>query len=280
MVGIVLLILYAFDPTGNYDGITAFVQVIIGLIVIPLLARVPRLRSLPRKARVMIGSGVTLGVLLLLPPIATSIRMYQQSQPARAARAIGGDWPIIIRRETFENPSASINLQLLDDKFATGTRRLENGRLVFNMTSRMPATSFVELKTPPLRDFFITVTITKLSGPMDSSCGIIFGREAEELWLFYRVRADKTISVSRDPGYVPHIQVSGPIKVDAIKPYEPNTLMILSHNGRYQLFLNDVEVYTISDPTIPAGELDLAMQALQGSTAVGCAFDDLEIRAP
>lgn len=206
-----------------------------------------------------------------------------QTDAGRTVRADVRSW-MVVRTEDFTNSPPDLYFGSKADDYATSMFEVKDGHYSLTMDSKRNATDMAgfDTHTTALKNFYVTATVTKLPGPSDSQCGIIFGYQDQNHWSFFRLRDDGTFSISQDRGSLPHSLLAGPYPSAAINKNGPNTMFIVAQNGSYRFFVNDVEVYKFSDKTIPVptGTFDLGIQTPNSPGVVTCIFDNFEVRTP
>lgn len=275
---VILYVLYFINPEGRFDTLTNFAPGVISLCTAGLM-RLPIFRTRSLTQQTLVASLMSVTILITTP----MLYQWWEQREGRAVRNAVSGW-IIKREENFDGDVPYLYLGQVSNDRASSDREVIDKQYSLTMQSNTNATDMAGFQdvTPSLQDFYVAATVTKLPGPRDSYCGLIFGHEGKEQWLFFRLQEDGSFSISRNRGSLPHDRIVGPDTNPIISRRGSNRMFVLSQNGLYRFFVNDVEVYQTnrSRLSIPIGKFDLGVQTPDFPGVVTCTFDDFELRSP
>lgn len=216
-------------------------------------------------------------VTVLFYALVQGVSLWVVTSESRHAAAVGDDWGVVGAldyevppwHKEFTSPRGSSYLAV------------EGGRYLVGISSTRDATqpAHVDGKaaSPVLRDFYFEADVEYVQGPSDGYCGLMFGKEADEHWWAV-VFGRRSLTVTQNPGSLPHRYIYDPDDVKALRPDRKNRLAILKQGGDLSIFLNGRTVTELHDLAIADGTVWLAAQSKSRPIWVRCAFDNLLLR--
>jgi hypothetical protein len=196
----------------------------------------------------------------------------------RQARKVAGEWPLVVNQD-YEHPGFFVP-EPYQNEFGNGRAEVRHGRLVLIVESNRDFTYQVGVSRRPasVADFYARADVELLDGPAGSYCGVLFRWRDREHWLAFKL-SGTGFQVTQNPGHLPHRLIMGSVTDPRVNPRGPNTLELMAHGSRVQLFVNR---HLVDDLDIQDfdGQVWLAAQAAREASILNCAFDNIEQRAP
>lgn len=195
----------------------------------------------------------------------------------RSAVEASEKWPVVAKHDYEAEPWS----KQFPSKFGESFIAYEAGRHLVGISSTRDATQPALLnnegKSDNLQDFFLEADIEYIQGPSDGYCGFMFGYEKDEQWWAV-VFGRRSLTVTQNPGSLPHRYIYDPDDVKPLRQDKPNKLTVLKVGRDLTMFLNGRTVKKLGDLTIANGSLRLAAQSKSRPIWVRCAFDNVLVR--
>lgn len=266
-VTIILFFFWSLLPEGKFDTIVNFVTPVVAILIVPIIQRAANQWKLPSYGQVLLGSTVSIIVMIAIPNTISFVQNYLQTRSGREARAIASTWTTVLMNDFEDNADGWWLHEDVED-YATSTRKLEGGQYILRLDSNKDVTAWAGSKIGNLQDFYVSVDITKVEGPENSYCGLIFRYQDPGNWLFFRLRSDQTFGISRNTGAPNHQQIAGPTFNKDINKDGTNRVSILARGDKYEFFVNDIPVYISEKLPITSGGIEMTVQAPQNPSII------------
>jgi len=204
-------------------------------------------------------------------PTTPSNEMYLETPPAQA-----------VFYDTFINNALGWSIT----NEAGYIRTVANGKLT--LTDTNPNTTLVEsLPTTAIYDnFMVAIDLTVLNAGNKDSAGI-YVRGDSNMDHDYRIEinGDNTFDIAKeylDSSKKPHTTILvGPLPSPALNPPGmQNTIRVIMVGAQLLLFINNIEVSSISDSDYTTGQIALFARTGEASNGVSVSFSRVEVDHP
>ena len=186
-------------------------------------------------------------------------------------------WSVILQ-DAFETNEVIWETGLTEDSDVRLERTIRDGGYHWEASIKETFARYSILEGQPLDDFYLAVSVRRVSGPENSNGGVIF-RTGDTGYYLFAVGGTGQFSLWLiDLGEVtPIIDWS---TSEFVVPGGNNRLEVSAEGDSFLFFINDHFVARIQESRRSAGTVGLMVQGYQAGEEVVYVFDDFELRAP
>jgi hypothetical protein len=210
---------------------------------------------------------------------ATATRVAEAAEaPARARPTAPAGWTVTIW-ETFDSNTLLWREGERSSQFLTGSQSFVDGvyHWEFAADKSMLTWSLPQVQLPST-DFHLTVEVRQTSGDASAWCGIVFRKTDDDNFYSFRISDGgwKVVAAQVNGEWVYPIFYS---LAPAIRPGDTNVLTVVGQGSHFDFFINDELVGEIEDASHAEGEVGLALNLSEGTSAA-FEFDNFELYTP
>jgi hypothetical protein len=182
--------------------------------------------------------------------------------------------------DSFDDNSGGWDVAPHKDALGAETRTVSDGGYTWSLTAIKPFFVGRKANLEPMADFYAAVDTHKASGPEGNpQYGFQFRWVDANNYYMFLVSDSRTFKLYREIGGK-SVALQDWTSTEALLANDWNRVAVKALGPEFTFYVNDQEVFRVTDATFPKGLVRLAVQQLDAAVPGVVDFDNFEVRAP